>query len=581
MTQKSLLHLNGTNGSTVFTDAIGTFTYVASGGATIGTAQSKFGGASLNATGGGDLIQSNTFTAVTTWTADCWVRFDSVAASRDILHLGGPTPFNATGAVMNGNGFGNTYIVSHTGATADGSVTGTKTAWSTATWYHFEMTYDTVAGKYYFYIDGVKDGEITDAVGMSVAGWTVNLGSGSGNPVFGYIDEFRYTNVNEHPGGTTFSVPTVEYIADVNSGTSALTLPVLTLGPAEGGVLGDVASALTLPMLTLAGAGQPYGSYGIAELELPRLTLSATGLVFNTGSASLVLPLLTLYAEDGMAVRENLPLLTLLAEAANGALGSAILTLPSLTLDAAGFAPILYGANNTLPLFTLSATGISGVLATAALRLPSLRLTAAGVVGTSGVMNLILPVLTLNASGYGAIGYAAANSLPMLTLVASGYQAEIGTYRIWALNMHKNALTEYTNFNFNSFANFDGRVLAAGPTGVRVLDTSSLDDATKINASVRWGNLAYGTSFNKRVARAYIGHRSDGYGKFITVTQGQGQREYLLAGNGNTETQLRRIPIGKGPKSTYWQFGYDNQDGSDFAIDSLVLRPDVLRRRVF
>lgn len=60
---KSLLHMNGVDASTTFTDTAsgGTHTWTASGNAQIDTAQSKFGGASGLFDGNGDYI----------WSADC------------------------------------------------------------------------------------------------------------------------------------------------------------------------------------------------------------------------------------------------------------------------------------------------------------------------------------------------------------------------------------------------------------------------------------------------------------------------------------------------------------------------------
>jgi YD repeat-containing protein len=78
---KSLLHMNGTDGSTTFTDSAtgGTHTWTASGNAQIDTAQSKFGGASGLFDGTGDYLSS---ADSPDWyfdgdfTFDCWVRFN-------------------------------------------------------------------------------------------------------------------------------------------------------------------------------------------------------------------------------------------------------------------------------------------------------------------------------------------------------------------------------------------------------------------------------------------------------------------------------------------------------------------------
>lgn len=59
----SLLHFDGTNGSTVFTDTKGSFSWTAYGNAKISTTLSMFGGASGSFDGTGDYIQSNSSTS--------------------------------------------------------------------------------------------------------------------------------------------------------------------------------------------------------------------------------------------------------------------------------------------------------------------------------------------------------------------------------------------------------------------------------------------------------------------------------------------------------------------------------------
>src|SRR5690606_34123168 len=54
----SLLHFNGSNGSTTFTDEKGVG-WTASGDAEISTAQSKFGGSSLSLDGTGDWLDAS------------------------------------------------------------------------------------------------------------------------------------------------------------------------------------------------------------------------------------------------------------------------------------------------------------------------------------------------------------------------------------------------------------------------------------------------------------------------------------------------------------------------------------------
>ena len=82
-----MLHGNGTDGSTTFTDSSLTtpHTPVAVGNAQIDTAQSKFGGASIYFDGSGDALtipNDGDFTfGSDDLTVDFWVRFEALPAS--------------------------------------------------------------------------------------------------------------------------------------------------------------------------------------------------------------------------------------------------------------------------------------------------------------------------------------------------------------------------------------------------------------------------------------------------------------------------------------------------------------------
>jgi len=87
----ALLHMNGTDAATAFTDETGK-TWTAQGNAQIDTGQSKFGGASGLFDGTGDYIDTPDSTDwqldggadANLWTIDFWVRFngDPDATSR-------------------------------------------------------------------------------------------------------------------------------------------------------------------------------------------------------------------------------------------------------------------------------------------------------------------------------------------------------------------------------------------------------------------------------------------------------------------------------------------------------------------
>ncbi|MFB3885601.1 MAG: chitobiase/beta-hexosaminidase C-terminal domain-containing protein [Thermodesulfobacteriota bacterium] len=90
---KSLLHMNGADGSTTFTDDApgGSHTWTAYGDAQIDTSQSKFSGASGLFDGSGDYLSSpdsdDWYWGTGDFTIDFWVRFAALPGSNNFAHI--------------------------------------------------------------------------------------------------------------------------------------------------------------------------------------------------------------------------------------------------------------------------------------------------------------------------------------------------------------------------------------------------------------------------------------------------------------------------------------------------------------
>lgn len=401
----------------------------------------------------------------------------------------------------------------------------------------------------------------TDTAGTTTAG-AGYTGHALGPLVF--QDEAEY-DLDAGPAGV-ISVPFVNAgagqwsvlaaafnIADVG-GQATFNLPPITLS-ATGTMLGAI---FDLPPLTLA-AGNPR-----AIFNLPALVLSAAGEMEPTGTAEFNLPAITLVATGSMGgaglAAFFLPAISIAAEGITGGVGTAAFDLPKLTISTDAQQAGLGNASFNLPSIVIAATGLTGGVGTAAFKLPVIALSVAA-----------------QMSGVGE----AAFNIPRLTIDAQGTMVLVAAYRTWVVNLRKGAITEYNNFNFNSFAYFNGQVLACGPSGVFTLGTQSTDAGTAISAKYRTAVSTLGdTAWVKRVPRIYIQGSQGGDTIFRTITAEGGTRSYQLAWNKLTGTQQRRVPIGKGPKSEYWQFEQENVGGSDFSTASVMAFPTKLRRRI-
>lgn len=369
------------------------------------------------------------------------------------------------------------------------------------------------------------------------------------------------------------TLPAKTLSADDGIGVGANTLPVKTLfALPPGGVL-----ALDLPLKTLEA---DEGNLARGDATLPMLLGDGTGGTGVIGDADSELPAKTLYAFGDQGVAETLPLKELSASGLVGRIGTVDVLLPMLELDAAGQVPSIQHGAATLPALTLEADGFVELLSDAALELPALLVTASGETGQVGALDATLPVFELDAQGYGEYTATAALLLPMLLLDAQGQAAIPETFRTWVLNLHNKALTEYTQWGFNSFARFRGVTLAASAGGVVVLADQDQDDDQPIVAQVRSGVYDYDNMMLKRMEYAYAGIRADSDLYLRLLTKESGTQTYILRGGG-ANLESRRVVLARGVRSRYWQWELANRsDGNDFELKHLALYPSSTIRRV-
>lgn len=218
-----LLHMDGTNGSTTFTDSsINALNFTAAGNAQISTAQAVFGGASYLGDGTGDYISRahNTVFDVATgdFTVACRVRPNSVGAQQIIaikqLASGNGTfilYLSATGFLK--FGASNTSGVLIVDLTAAAAVT-------PGTWYHLVGVRE--GNVFRLYIDGVQQASATNSSSLqsNATHPLVVGGFSNGTQSFnGHIDEFAFwKGLAVYPGGTTFTPESVAY-TDPGAGT--------------------------------------------------------------------------------------------------------------------------------------------------------------------------------------------------------------------------------------------------------------------------------------------------------------------------------------------------------------------------
>lgn len=203
----ALLHFDGANGSTTFTDSAGVLTWTRSGNAQISTAQSVFGGASGLFDGNGDYLTSGTSATLKnmltqSFTVSGWVRptdFKTYGV-RLFCTGGGVSGFNATNGIQ---------VLVQTGATgamdlqivnsarsASVSLTSSKLM-SLNAWNHFVAQVDVENGLWGVGVNGVMEYAAKPVFGVpssTPAACVATIPGEAGNSTFalaGHMDDLR------------------------------------------------------------------------------------------------------------------------------------------------------------------------------------------------------------------------------------------------------------------------------------------------------------------------------------------------------------------------------------------------------
>lgn len=201
---KTLLHCDGADAGTTFTDVIGN-TWTANGNAQIDTAQFKFGTASGLGDGTGDSIDTPSNAGFAAGTGDCtyetFIRFASVASATFL------TDKTTTTDTWYFQLFGGSLAL---GRNNVGNVV--AKAWTPIqdTWYF--LVFERSGGgsnNTSLWIDTARQAQATNTTDIKQNG--LKMIGGGGGSLNGWQDEARYTLAARYSGAATITVPTAAF----------------------------------------------------------------------------------------------------------------------------------------------------------------------------------------------------------------------------------------------------------------------------------------------------------------------------------------------------------------------------------
>jgi hypothetical protein len=162
-------------------------------------------------------------------------------------------------------------------------------------------------------------------------------------------------------------------------------------------------------------------------------------------------------------------------------------------------------------------------------------------------------------------------------VITAGYVSPSGEFTTWSINTRTNAVTEYQNWAFNSFAKIGRKYVGANRNGLYELDGVD-DDGVSIPTYVASGLFQLNGSRYTAFKAAYLGMRVETDEQmFLKLVDGRGNEFVYAVQPENMHST--RVNFGKGLRSRY--FGWALQTvAADYDLESVVFVPLFSQRRV-
>ena len=595
-----LLHGDGVNGGTVFTDnSPRPKTATRGGGAITSTADSQFGGSSLAFDGSGDYLSFPAHDDFQFGTGDFSIEFwiKTTATNSPVLvdyytaaQPGWQLSLNSTGKLL--------WYTTSTIKTGAVSV-------NTGSWVFVSVVRSS--GNLQFYINGTADGSAVAhstnlSYATSVLGVAAQVSTRNASlDLNGKIDDLRITKVaraNAVPteafpdsdgGHATVSVtaPPARLESCYCGANASLTAPrpLFYAGPETHATLALLAPRPTLgfhtganPSLTAPSPALSFLTHDSTGEQAAYLTAPSPTLVCRTGAnADLSAPRPMLSA--GMTITNfaqvdvTAPSPTLNSTSTVSETAAFDLTAPSPNLIGYGGAVCSVQITGR-PQLVASAT--VGSVARFAVTCPLFELTASASADNIASFDLIAPSPE---PGRVAQAWLVA---PMAQLTAIGTATITATYEAYAINLKHSdpdaidETTRYTNFPFTHVVRYKNSYYGANSTGLYLLEGTT-DDGAAIPFDVKTAMTDFKSPMRKTLASAYFSGRF-GPASTITLTAGEDTPAACSFSTPRDQAaQNHRQVFGKGMRERYYQLevagtGTLELDGIEMDVKNLSRR---------
>lgn len=156
-----------------------------------------------------------------------------------------------------------------------------------------------------------------------------------------------------------------------------------------------------------------------------------------------------------------------------------------------------------------------------------------------------------------------------------------GDFTAWVFNTDNLGLTQYTNYNFNSFMECKGKMYGVREDGLYLLEGTT-DTGTAIDTLMATGDLHFGTHIRKAIPRAYLYVTKPGDLVLRTISYHYGQAQehfYEITLRPEDTVGVHRLRLRREIRAEAWAFEIKNVDGGEFELQGAEILPVLLTRR--
>ena len=149
---------------------------------------------------------------------------------------------------------------------------------------------------------------------------------------------------------------------------------------------------------------------------------------------------------------------------------------------------------------------------------------------------------------------------------------------ILSVNLSNLAISQYCDYDFNSFCRIGDSYFGASESGIFEL-TGDDDNGTNIDAFFELVLSDFGLSNMKRIRSIYVGGEANG-GLTLTLKDDENNlRLYTLNLTSGNVQSSGKVAVDRAGIGRYWQIRIDNVGGAYFAIDDIEVLAIILGRK--